>query len=132
LIWGFEDIRATKDMDFSGYGDSDSEHVKKAFYEICSINSNDDGIVFPIEHINVKNIRKGQSYGGFNVSFLGFIKQVKINLHVDGGFGDVITPKPEENNYPTLLKQPVVTLLTYNIYSFVAEKFETIVKKRYG
>lgn len=30
LIWGFEDIRATKDMDFSGYGDSDSEHVKKS------------------------------------------------------------------------------------------------------
>jgi len=42
------------------------------------------------------------------------------------GFGDAVTPAPEEITFPTLLDFPAPHALAYTRYSVVAEKFEAI------
>jgi hypothetical protein len=53
---------------------------------------------------------------------------VRIPLQIDVGFGDAIVPRPEELEFPTLLKFPAPKLNAYPKESVVAEKFEAIVK----
>ena len=48
---------------------------------------------------------------------------------MDIGFGDVITPEREQQNYPTLLDLPVPRLWTYPRETMVAEKFEAMVSR---
>ena len=49
-------------------------------------------------------------------------------MQLDIGFGDVIVPKPELIDYPTILDLPAPQLLGYSIESTIAEKFEAMVK----
>jgi len=53
---------------------------------------------------------------------------VRIALQIDVGVGNAIVPRPEELEYPTLLKFPAPRLHAYSKDSVVAEKFEAIVK----
>jgi predicted nucleotidyltransferase component of viral defense system len=49
-------------------------------------------------------------------------------LTMDIGFGDVVTPKPIDLDYPTLLDHlPTVKILAYSIETVIAEKFHAIV-----
>jgi hypothetical protein len=49
-------------------------------------------------------------------------------LQIDIGFGDAVTPAPEEIEYPTLLADSLAPRLrAYSRYSVVAEKFQAMV-----
>lgn len=49
-------------------------------------------------------------------------------VQVDVGFGDVVTPGPQEMVFPALLEQiPAPVVAAYSIETVVAEKFETTV-----
>jgi len=52
----------------------------------------------------------------------------RIKVQIDVGFGDVVTPTPEETEYPVLLDFPAPRLRTYPRETVVAEKFEAMVK----
>jgi hypothetical protein len=52
----------------------------------------------------------------------------RIDLQVDIGFGDVITPKAEAIEYPTLLGMEPPRLRAYPRETVVAEKLEAMVK----
>ena len=49
-------------------------------------------------------------------------------MQVDIGFGDVVTPAPEEIEFPVLLDFPAPHLRAYPIYTVVAEKLEASVR----
>ena len=49
-------------------------------------------------------------------------------MQVDIGFGDVVTPAPEEITFPALLDFPAPHLRAYPIYTVVAEKLEASVR----
>ena len=51
----------------------------------------------------------------------------RLPLQVDIGFGDVITPEREEQDYPTLLDLPPPRLWTYPRETLTAEKLEAMV-----
>jgi len=51
-----------------------------------------------------------------------------IRVQVDIGFGDVVTPAPEEIIFPVLLDFPAPHLRAYPIYTVVAEKLEACVR----
>jgi len=56
------------------------------------------------------------------------LEQARISLQVDIGFGDAVTPAPEEIEYPTLLAEsPAPHLRAYSRYTVVAEKFQAMV-----
>ncbi|RJQ85035.1 MAG: nucleotidyl transferase AbiEii/AbiGii toxin family protein [Desulfobacteraceae bacterium] len=59
---------------------------------------------------------------------VGMLNQARIPLQVDIGFGDAITPAPEQVEYPVLFDAPPPLLKAYPRYTLVAEKVEAMVK----
>jgi hypothetical protein len=55
------------------------------------------------------------------------LASARISIQIDVGFGDAITPAPEEITYPTLLDLPAPTLKAYPRETVVAEKFQAMV-----
>ncbi|RKX76451.1 MAG: hypothetical protein DRP60_07580 [Spirochaetes bacterium] len=58
----------------------------------------------------------------------GFLGNARIAMQIDLGFSDVVTPRPVDLIYPTLLDQPAPMLKAYNHETAIAEKFEAMVK----
>jgi hypothetical protein len=99
------------------------------FKEICGIEcSIDDGISYVPESVKAQVIKEEQEYEGVRIILIGLLKQARIRLQVDVGFGDVITPAPEFIEYPSLLKLPAPQMRAYPRYTLVAEKTETMVR----
>jgi len=65
------------------------------FSEICAVGS-EDGIVFVAAAIKGAEIRKSTGYGGVRIDIPATLDGARIALQVDIGFGDVVTPAPEE------------------------------------
>ncbi len=55
------------------------------------------------------------------------LARARIPVQVDIGFGDIITPEPTLQVYPTLLDFPPPQVLTYSRETVVAEKLEAMV-----
>ena len=49
---------------------------------------------------------------------------------MDIGFGDVITPRPVDMNYPTIFdEEDGIDILEYSLETVVAEKFQTMIER---
>lgn len=128
LVWAGEELRATRDVDLLGAGDGDHEAIRAAMAAVCAVPCPEDGLAFDPESIRVQVIRDVQEHGGVRVRLRASLGPAVLPLQVDIGFGDAITPEREESAYPTLLDQPVPRLWTYPRETFVAEKFEAMVR----
>jgi hypothetical protein len=52
--------------------------------------------------------------------------RTRLNLQIDIGFADVITPAPERLDYPTILDFPAPHLYGYPPETVIAEKFQAM------
>lgn len=78
--------------------------------------------------IMVEEIREDARYGGPRVKLLGRLGNARCTVQLDVGYGDAVTPGPEEAIYPTLLDDQLPPhLLVYPRATVVAEKLEAIV-----
>ena len=126
-LWFEVPHRPTRDADFLGLGAMDTEALAVTVREICGV-SVDDGMVFDLDSITIKEIREDARYGGLRVRLLGKLGKARSTLQLDVGYGDAVTPGPEEVLYPTLLDDlPAPRLHVYPRASVVAEKLEAIV-----
>jgi predicted nucleotidyltransferase component of viral defense system len=126
--WTGQPHRATRDLDFLGYGKSTEEHLAKVFTEILETPVVDDGLVFDSSHVKVAPIREDQEYGGVRVTFVARLGNAKVHLQVDVGFGDAVTPGAQEIEFPPLLDFPAPRLRAYPRETVAAEKIEALVK----
>ena len=125
-LWYDHPHRPTRDADLLSFGPSDIGSLVANFQEICGIEF-DDGIVFDATAIKGSEIRKSTGYGGVRVDIPARLDGARIALQVDVGFGDAVTPAPEEVRYPVLLDDlPAPHLRAYPKYTVVAEKFHAI------
>ena len=125
-LWYDMPHRSTRDADLLGFGASDLESVTRVFREIAAITV-DDGIQFDPLSVTVEEIRKETGYGGVRVIIAGELAKARCKTQIDVGFGDVVTPGPVDSVYPVLLDDlPAPRLLTYPIYTVVAEKLHAI------
>jgi hypothetical protein len=125
-LWYDHPHRPTRDADLLSFGPSDIGSLVSNFQEICGIEF-DDGIVFSATTIKGSEIRKSTGYGGVRVDIAARLDGARIALQVDVGFGDAVTPAPEEVRYPVLLDDlPAPHLRAYPKYTVVAEKFHAI------
>ena len=127
-LWGGATYRATRDLDLLGFGDDGAEAVAKALREVCKTAVDDDGVTFDAASVQSEVIRTIDEYGGVRVTLTASVGTAVIPVQVDVGFGDAITPAPEEVQYPTLLGGPVPEVRAYARETVVAEKLEAIVK----
>lgn len=101
-------------------------HIEGVFREICAIETH-DGVVFQPDTVRAAEIRKEANYAGVRVMLLGVIDGARCQMQIDIGFGDAVTPGPEDVEYPVMLSGfAAPKLRVYPRYTVVAEKFEAL------
>jgi predicted nucleotidyltransferase component of viral defense system len=124
--WFDDPHRATRDVDFLGFGDPSPEPMLATFRDICAIDAS-DGITFDVKGLRVERIREELDYGGLRLRTTAFLAGARIAIVIDIGFGDAIEPGVEEVELPVLLNQPSPHLRVYARETVIAEKFQAMV-----
>lgn len=128
--WQMFDHRPTMDIDLLGKTLNTVENLETICREICQhATPLDDGIHFFPEAVRGKIIQTDAEYEGIRIEFEGDLNKAIINMQIDIGFGDIITPGPQLFSYPTILDLPAPQLQGYTIESVIAEKLEAMVKR---
>lgn len=126
-LWSLQAHRPTHDVDFLSFGDSDEATLQETFRNLCRVPVENDGLVFLADSVRVELIREASEYGGIRVTLLGDLAGARIPIQADIGFGDAVTPEPEQIKYPTLLEYPSPRLKAYPRETVVAEKYQALV-----
>jgi predicted nucleotidyltransferase component of viral defense system len=128
-IWLERSHRATRDVDFLGFGDSTPARIEEIFRELCSIDVVADGLDFSVNSIVSSRIKADCEYEGVRINLLAYLAgtRTQIPVQVDVGFGDAITPSPVSVEFPALLSFPAPQVLSYPRETVVAEKFQAMV-----
>lgn len=127
VLWDGRVPRPTRDVDFLGFGRMETAAIAATFREIVATPVPADGLEFESDAVTAEEIREGQEYGGIRVKLAARLGTGRIPLQVDVGSGDVVTPGPEETDFPVLLDFPTPRVRVYPVYTVVAEKFEAVV-----
>ncbi len=122
------DTRTTMDMDTCIKGiNLDDTQLYEVLNEILSIDVNDN-IKFYIK--NSKPIREDDDYGGLKYNLLAQYENLRVNLSIDIATGDLITPKELiEYDYKMMFEDRSLQIMTYNIETIIAEKFQTVISR---
>jgi len=126
-LWAPVPYRATGDLDLLGVGESTPDAIAIVFTNILATAVEDDGVVFRPETLRAAAAREEDEYAGVRLDFVAELAGARLPMHVDIGYGDVITPGPVEIEYPSLLGQPAPLLKAYPPETVVAEKFQAMV-----
>ncbi len=126
-IWFEEMHRPTRDVDLLGFSENDEETLERIFKRLCNISVEEDGLIFDAKTVKAERIQEDAAYTGIRVTLVATLEKARIPVQADIGFGDIVTPSPEEVIFPTLLDFPAPKLRAYPIYTVVAEKFEAMV-----
>jgi len=126
-LWTAQRYRPTRDADFLARGENTPERFITIFKEMCRAEVRDDGLRFDPASVTAERISEDADYEGIRVKFVGYLENARAPVQIDMGFGDVITPAPREEAFPTMLDLPGPKLLMYPKESVIAEKFEALV-----
>jgi predicted nucleotidyltransferase component of viral defense system len=126
-LWSSNPHRPTRDVDFLGSGDNNEAGLLEVFRDLCAMPAQGDGVTFDPETVRVKLIRDDTEYGGMRATLTGQLAGARIPIQADIGFGDAVTPKAIEMEYPTLLGGPTPLLWTYPRETVIAEKYQALV-----
>jgi hypothetical protein len=125
-LWFDVPHRPTRDADFLGFGPADQAALEAAVRDACAIEV-PDGMAYDPESMRVREIREDARYAGLRVTLTGTLKKARCPVQLDVGYGDAVTPGPEEAVYPTLLDNlPAPRLRVYPRETVIAEKLEAI------
>ncbi len=128
LVWDKNTYRPTRDADFLGKGDNSLPHLKQVIQQICTAEVTDDGVVFHPETVKAIHIKEDQEYEGVRITFDGNLSEAKIPIQIDIGFGDTISPDPQQILFPTLLEFNAPILKAYPRETVISEKFQAMVQ----
>jgi len=126
-LWDDQPHRTTQDIDLLGLGNSAIPELVRLFQDICSLPVGDDGLQLPADEVTGEEIREDQVYGGVRIRLSAYLGKTRIRLQVDIGFGDSVTPGPENVSIPSLLDLPHPRLRAYPQETVIAEKTQAIV-----
>lgn len=129
---GIPRARPTMDIDLLRRGKGDRDSLIALVRECVLINDDTDGVTFDSTSILAEDIAKDAEYLGTRVILKGHIGNVRLNVQIDFGIGDVVSPGPRIIEYPTFLNQAPVRLQAYPIEAAIAEKFQAMVSLDFG
>jgi len=125
-LWFDVPHRPTRDADFLGFGSADHDALESVVRDACTIDV-PDGVSYQPASIRIREIREDARYAGLRVTLTGTLKNARCPVQLDVGYGDAVTPGPEEALYPTLLDDlPAPRLRVYPRETVIAEKLEAI------
>ena len=121
------DTRTTMDMDTCIKGiDLTDEQLYEVLQEILNIDVKDN-VCFEIK--NSKPIREEDAYGGLRYNLVAKFDNIRVDLSIDIATGDLITPREIEYDYKMMFEDRNLKIMTYNIETIIAEKFQTVVSR---
>ena len=122
------DSRTTMDMDTTIKGFTlTEENINKIMQEICEIKI-EDNVSFKVN--NTELIREDDDYGGYRITFeANYNNEMPVILKIDVTTGDKITYKEIEYEFSLMLEDRKIRVLSYNLETVIAEKFESIIKR---
>jgi predicted nucleotidyltransferase component of viral defense system len=125
-LWFDSPHRPTRDLDLLGSGNSNLQQVSQDVRAICN-EPCEDGLVFVLDSVHTEPIRVDAPYIGARVKLLAALGTARIDLQIDNGYGDAVTPPPNWVDYRTLLSDlPQPHVRAYSVYTTVAEKFDAM------
>jgi hypothetical protein len=123
-----EPYRPTRDLGLLGTGEPSEEAIEAAARDIVTTPTEDDGVSFDLDTLQVHPIREDNRYGGIRAVMQARLAEARIHVQIDIGFGDAITPAALDLEFPTLLvNMPPPNVLSYPTETIVAEKVEAMV-----
>lgn len=128
-VWSSIAHRTTRDLDLLGSGAPDLDRLARVFTEICAVAVEDDGMLYDRATVRAARIKEDADYEGVRITLRATLGTARLELQVDVGFGDAITPAPVEIVFPTLLPMPAARLLAYPKETVVAEKLNAMVER---
>ena len=127
-VWMGDPFRATRDIVLLALAENDEETVRGLMEAVCNVSCPEDELAFDLNSLTISTLRDSQNYSGQRAKMRAFLGTARISLQVDFGFGDTVTPGPEQVRIPTILENlPAPFLLAYPQVSTAAEKFESMV-----
>ncbi len=119
--------RTTLDIDFSYQKKIiNKEILKEEISEIIKIDL-DDETLFDI--YDITEIQEEDKYSGYRVRIKAQLKNINKIFKIDIASGDIITPNALSYKYESSITGESFDLLSYNLETILAEKFQTIVEK---
>ena len=126
-LWADGPYRETRDLDLLGFGPNDVADLEETFRSLCALTVADDGILFNPGTVRVETMREDRDYLGARIRLGAALAGARLSLQIDVGFGDAVTPAPEDITYPTLLPFPPPQIRAYPKETVIAEKYEAMV-----
>lgn len=126
-LWEDMPGRPTRDVDLLGFGQLTHDRLRAIFTDACNADVVVDGLHFDPDSIRIDDIRDDQEYQGVRVRLMGTLGRARLPLQIDVGFGDALTPEPDEIDYPAILDFPGPRLRAYHPATVVAEKLSAMV-----
>jgi len=121
-----EKARVTKDIDLlAKETTSDLNVLRNIFADVSGIPF-DDAVTYTPDSIATERIKEDADYEGVRIKIAAYLGNTRKSLQFDIGFGDVVIPKPETLEYPTLLDMDKPVIKAYSKESVIAEKFEAM------
>jgi hypothetical protein len=127
-LWTEQEFRSTRDVDFLAFGPADPASIRTSLSVICTIDCAEDGLHIDAQSLVIDSIRDEHAYGGVRAKLKAWLGATRLDLQVDIGTGDVVTPGAVAPPYPTLLGHPPPDVMSYPRETFVAEKLEAIIR----
>jgi predicted nucleotidyltransferase component of viral defense system len=130
---GGELLRPTDDIDLNGFGLGGIEDIEHAIRTAVEAEVPDDGVTFNPDSIRVQKDRGEGIIPGGKVVIEAAFHTAKVQLKVDVGFGNVITPWATELEIPTLLPEhlPCPRISAYPLETIIAEKLHAMAQHGY-
>jgi predicted nucleotidyltransferase component of viral defense system len=128
VAWNLTETRATRDIDLLGKTSHSIENITQIIRDICLIDCPEDAANFLPETIDCSPIQERNEYHGIRVRFFGELAKARTRMQIDIGFGDSVSPCPQDLYYPTLLEMPQPSIMGYTPESLIAEKVHAMIK----
>jgi predicted nucleotidyltransferase component of viral defense system len=119
--------RTTLDMDISIKGLTlTMSMITEIFNNILNTTSEDNAI-FSLN--GVEEICEVADYPGYRISIEAVLDKTRQVLKIDVTTGDSITPNEVEYDFKLMFEDRSISILSYNLETIIAEKFETIITR---
>ncbi|MBY3432693.1 nucleotidyl transferase AbiEii/AbiGii toxin family protein [Rhizobium laguerreae] len=121
-------LRPTEDIDFNGFRKAETtETLRKALELVIATPVEDDGVLFLLDTMNIKKEHTGIISGG-KIVIGARIHTANVEVRVDVGFGNAITPGAKKLEMPTLLDSvaPRPVVLAYPLETVISEKYHAM------
>ena len=124
------EARPTLDIDFMAtHINNDTENIKRIIKEICTVECVPDGANYDADTVEAVDITVNKEYHGVRVSVVALLDTARQRISMDIGFGDVVTPTPQELVFPALIDTvPQAEIKAYSLETVIAEKFHAMIE----